>query len=91
MQAKIETLDAWQEFEKDFTPEDIREAKLLLALQVAVTDQLQAEGIRRPWSEFSDLLAQTKQSLSGGMFSFDFLALQGHNFPSMESTTTTCT
>ena len=83
-EAKIETLDAWQEVEKDFTAEDIAEAKQFLALQVAVTDQLQADGILMPWSEFSDLLSQTKQSLSGGMFSFDFLALQGHNFPSME-------
>lgn len=83
-EAKIETLDAWQEFEKDFTPEDIEEAKQFLAMQVAVTDQLQADGILMPWSEFTDLLSQTKQSLSGGMFSFDFLALQGHNFPSME-------
>lgn len=84
-EASVDTLTVWEEFADSFSPEDVAEAKQFIALMVATTDRMMAEGTLMPWSEYRDLLAQTQEELSSGMFSYGFLALQGHNFPSIEA------
>ncbi len=84
LEAAIQTADVYEEFKDAFTDQDIHEAKQFLALFVAVTDVMGASGDLVPWDEFLNLLLETRASLQGSMFNLDFLALQGHNFPSME-------
>ena len=84
LETTIKTADVYEEFKGAFSAQDIFEAKKFLALYVAVSDVLEDSGQLVPWDDFLNLLLETRVSLQGSMFNLDFLALQGHNFPSME-------
>ena len=83
--ADLKTEDVYQEMRHAFTDVDIREAKEFLALMKAAEDELGGLDQLLANEEFRSKYDELTEQLSGTMFQMDFLALQGHMFPSIEA------
>lgn len=83
--AEIETEDVYSEMEKYFSGQDIADAKLALALMEAARQKLAAEGALIDIDEFRVTVNSQREAMAPSMFNFDFMALQGHGFPSSEA------
>ena len=83
--AEIRTEDVYQEMKDSFSPQDIADAKLALALMEAARQKLAAQDALMPKDEFRDMVADIRKQTETSMFNMDFLALQGHGFPSSEA------
>ncbi|MEL6428541.1 MAG: hypothetical protein AAFP22_12095 [Planctomycetota bacterium] len=83
--AEIKTEDVYQEMKHVFSAQDVEDAKLALALMTATEQKLESEGILMPIDEFRTMIADLRQQSQSSMFNMDFLALQGHGFPSSEA------
>lgn len=83
--AEIKTEDVFSEMEKYFSAQDIDDAKLVLALMEAARQKLAAEGALLDIEEFRETVNSQREAMAPSMFNFDFMALQGHGFPSSEA------
>ena len=83
--AEIGTQEVFDEMRSVFSDQDIEDAKLSLSLMEAARQKLAASGHLMPDEEFQQMVATMRTDMSGGMFNMDFMALQGHGFPSAES------
>lgn len=85
--AELRTDDVYEEMKHVFNFEDIARAKKFLALQAAARDELAKLDVVMPDDEFLALITEWREQMEGSMFSWDFMAIQGHQFPSVESYT----
>jgi hypothetical protein len=83
--AEIKTQDVYDEMKASFSSHDIEDAKMALALMEASRQKLEAAGTLMPEEEFRTMVSDMRTSMEGGMFNMDFMALQGHGFPSSEA------
>ncbi len=83
--AEIATQDVYDEMRASFSDQDISDAKLSLALMEAARQKLASAEMLMPEEEFRTMVADMRTQMAGGMFNMDFMALQGHGFPSAES------
>lgn len=83
--AEIETQDVYDEMKDSFTEADITNAKRALALMEAARQKLEAAETLMPDEEFRTMVSDMRTQMEGGMFNMDFMALQGHGFPSAEA------
>lgn len=83
--AEIRTEDVYQEMKDSFSPQDIADAKLSLALMEAARQKLEGQDALMPEEEFRTMVADIREQTKTSMFNMDFLALQGHGFPSAEA------
>ncbi|MEM8712180.1 MAG: hypothetical protein AAGG01_14615, partial [Planctomycetota bacterium] len=83
--AEIKTQDVYDEMRASFSEQDIEDAKLAIALMEAARQKLDAASSLMPEDEFIAMVADIRGQMEGGMFNMDFMALQGHGFPSAES------
>lgn len=79
------TEDVYQEMRHAFNDHDIEEAKTFLALTEATRQKLIAQGAYLGDDEFRAQFDDLSGQMENTMFQMDFLALQGHQFPSVES------
>lgn len=84
-EAELLTEDVYQEMKHAFTPEDIAEAKKYLAILEATRQKLSGMDALMSNDAFRAEFAEQTNMLQDTMFQMDFLALQGHLFPSVES------
>ncbi len=83
--AEITTQGVFDEMRVAFSAQDIEDAKLCLALLEAARQKLEAEGVLSSDEEFQTMVASIREQMANSMFNMDFLALQGHGFPSAET------
>ncbi len=83
--AEIKTQDVYTEMKASFSGQDIEDAKRALALMEAARQKLAAAETLMPAEEFMQMVSDMRVSMEGGMFNMDFMALQGHGFPSSEA------
>lgn len=83
--AEIKTQEVFDEMRVAFSDQDIEDAKLCLALFEAARQKLAAEGVLTSDEDFQAMVASIRDQMANSMFNMDFLALQGHGFPSAES------
>ena len=83
--AEIKTQDVYTEMKESFSAQDIEDAKLALALMEAARQKLTAAEVLMPEDEFITMVTDMRVAMQGGMFNMDFMALQGHGFPSSEA------
>lgn len=83
--AEIRTEDVFDEMRASFAEQDIEDAKLALALMEAARQQMETAGGLIPIEEFRATVKGQRDSMKQSMFNFDFIALQGHGFPSSEA------
>ncbi|HIF39478.1 MAG TPA: hypothetical protein EYQ74_00085 [Planctomycetes bacterium] len=79
----LKTEEVFQEMKHVFSPHDVYEAKLFLALEYLTTKKLIEAGVLKDREEFLAEVRQMQADLAGSMFNWDFLALDGHQFPSV--------
>lgn len=77
------TEDVYQEMRHVFAPADVDEAKLYLALEYVALEKMAAAGVLRDREEFVAEIRQMQADLEGSIFNWEFLALDGHQFPSI--------
>ncbi len=83
--AEVKTQGVFDEMRVAFSAQDIEDAKLCLALLEAARQKLEAEGVLSSDEEFQTMVASIREQMANSMFNMDFLALQGHGFPSAET------
>ncbi|MEZ6016424.1 MAG: hypothetical protein R3F49_15000 [Planctomycetota bacterium] len=83
--AEIKTQDVFDEMRSYFSEQDVVETKHFLALMEATRQREQKEGILMSEEEFQALVSDINSQMQNSMFSMEFLALQGHGFPSQEA------
>ncbi len=83
--AEIETDDVYGEMKEYFSVQDIEDAKLALALMEAARQKLTAADVLIDIDEFRVTVDNQREAMAPSMFNFDFMALQGHGFPSPEA------
>jgi len=83
--AEITTQGVFDEMRVAFSSQDIEDAKLCLALLEAARQKLEAEGVLSSDEDFQTMVASIREQMANSMFNMDFLALQGHGFPSSEA------
>lgn len=83
--AELKTEDVFQEMKHVFDAEDVARAKKFLALQEAARQKLAEAGVLIPAEEFHEQIAGWLEAMEGSMFNWSFIALQGHQFPSVEA------
>lgn len=83
--AEIKTQEVFDEMRVAFSEQDIEDAKLCLALFEAARQKLAAEGVLSSDEDFQAMVASIRDQMANSMFNMDFLALQGHGFPSAEA------
>jgi len=83
--AEVKTQGVFDEMRVAFSAQDIEDAKLCLALLEAARQKLEAEGALSSDEEFQTMVASIREQMANSMFNMDFLALQGHGFPSAET------
>ncbi len=83
--AEITTQGVFDEMRVAFSAQDIEDAKLCLALLEAARQRLEAEGVLSSDEDFQTMVASIREQMANSMFNMDFLALQGHGFPSAEA------
>jgi hypothetical protein len=79
----LKTEDVFQEMQHVFSPADVYDAKMFLALEYVAKKKLIEAGALRDREEFLAEIRQMQADLEGSMFNWDFLALDGHQFPSI--------
>lgn len=83
--AELLTEDVYQEMSHAFSAHDVQEAKNCLALMAAARDALIAKDALLSDPDFKAQFAKMTDDLKNTMFQIEFLALQGHLFPSVET------
>ena len=83
--AEIKTQDVFDEMRVAFSAQDIEDAKLCLALFEAARQKLTAAGLMSSDEDFQAMIQEIRDQMANSMFNMDFLALQGHGFPSAET------
>lgn len=83
--AEIRTEDVYQEMAEFFTVQEIEDAKLALALMEAGRQGLAKMDALLDIEAFRANIADQREQMKTSMFNFDFMALQGHGFPSSEA------
>lgn len=83
--AEIRTEDVYQEMKEYFTAQEVEDAKLFLALMEAARQKLASMGALQDIGEFRAEVDDQRELMHTSMFNFDFIALQGHGFPSSEA------
>lgn len=79
---ELRTDDLFEQNRSAITDHEIEQAKIFLALTTAARQKLEAEGFLLSDEAFQQQLMQMMGELESSMFTFDFLAVQGHQFPS---------
>ncbi len=79
------TEDVYQEMKHVFTPADVYEAKMFLALEYVAKREISKAGALLDRAKFVQDIHRMQAELSGSIFSWEFLALDGHQFPSIVS------
>jgi len=82
---EIATQDVFDEMRNYFSAQDVAEAKHFLALMEATRQRMAKEGLLMADSDFQTMVAEISAQMQNSMFSMQFLALQGHGFPSEEA------
>lgn len=82
---EIKTQDVFDEMRPYFSEQDVVETKHFLALMEATRQRMDKEGILMPEAEFQTMVSDITAQMQNSMFSMEFLALQGHGFPSQEA------
>lgn len=83
--AEIKTQEVFEEMRSYFAAQDVDEAKQFLALMEATRQRMETEDILMPEAEFMTMVSDITSQMQNSMFSMEFLALQGHGFPSQEA------
>lgn len=83
--AEVLTEDVYDSMKDSFSQADIEDAKLALALMEAARQKLEASGHLIPQEDFEQTVATMREETQDTMFNMDFLALQGHGFPSSQA------
>ncbi len=81
----LATEDVYQEMQGVFTPADIQDAKMFLALECVTREKLAAAGALKNRTEFVQEVYQLRRDLEASMFNLDFVALEACRFPSITS------
>ncbi|MDP6385887.1 MAG: peptidylprolyl isomerase [Planctomycetota bacterium] len=79
----LKTEDVFQEMKHIFSPADVYEAKMFLALEYVAKKKLIEAGALRDREGFLAEIRQMQAELEDSMFNWEFLALDGHQFPSI--------
>lgn len=82
---EVETEPFYDSIEESVTDVDIERAKTFLALIAAAEQALAEAGVLHPWDEFMEHVSEVREETKDSIFPYDFLALYGHEFPSVES------
>ena len=82
---EIMTEEVWEEVSQYVTTKEISDTKLFLALVTAAQQKLQSEDALIPLEEFRAEMDSVANDMSDSMFSFEFLALESFQFPSVEA------
>jgi len=82
---EVATDEIYAQAKSAFTQRDLADTRLFLALARATADALDKEGVLVSEEEHRAKVAELTADLKYTMFNIDFLALQGHQFPSMEA------
>lgn len=85
--AELRTEDVYKEMKQVFSYQDVADAKHFLALQEAARQKLTALDTLLPQAEFEEMVQGWLAQMEGSLFNWDFIALQGHQFPSIEAYT----
>ncbi|MEC7232771.1 MAG: hypothetical protein VXW31_07530 [Planctomycetota bacterium] len=83
--AEIRTEDVYSEMAEYFSVQEIEDAKLALALMEAGRQGLEKMDALLDIEAFRANIADQREQMKTSMFNFDFMALQGHGFPSSEA------
>lgn len=83
--AEIRTEDVYEEMKDYFSVQEIEDAKFALALMEAGRQGLGKLDALLDIEAFRENIASQREQMKTSMFNFDFMALQGHGFPSSES------
>lgn len=78
------TEEVYDEMAPVFSHKDVEDAKAFLAMYYAAKDELERVGELIEREEWLNEISDLRERLSASLFSFDFLALQGHEYPSLE-------
>ncbi len=81
----LATKDLYAIIRPTITQQEIEDAKRFLALAQATEDRLAEEGFLIPQTEFDAQISSMVDEMKDSMFNFDFIALQGYQFPSLET------
>jgi len=81
----LKTEDVFQEMKHVFSSADVYDAKTFLALEYVAKKKLVEAGVLRDREGFLAEIRQMQEELKDSMFNWDFLALDGHQFPSIVS------
>lgn len=82
---EVRTEEFYEEIKPTVSAQDIELAKMFLALMAATEDKLRETGNMPDEDEFQEHIDYLREQSAQSMFPFDFLALYGHEFPSIES------
>lgn len=82
---ELRTEDLYEQNKAAISEDDVRKAKLFLALCKAAEAKLAAEGFLVSEEEFQAKMGEMLGELESSLFTFDFLALHGHQFPSTQA------
>lgn len=77
------TEDVYQDMKHVFDEADILEAKTFLALEYVTRQKLEASGHLIEREKFLADIKKMQDDLAQSIFNWDFLALEGHQFPSI--------
>jgi len=83
--AEVKTQEVFDEMRVAFSGQDIEDAKVCLALFEAASQKLRSEGVMSSDEDFQTMITAIRDQMANSMFNMDFLALQGHGFPSAEA------
>lgn len=81
----LKTEDVYEEMKHVFAEEDIQNTKQLLALHEAAYNELSELGFLKPRDEYLESIADLRTQMHSSVFNWNFVATQGHQFPSEEA------
>jgi hypothetical protein len=83
--AVFRTDEIYEVVRPTITAQEISDTKTFLALMQATQDELGSHEVLMPKEAFDAEVASMVEAMKKSMFNFDFVALQGYQFPSLEA------
>ncbi len=83
--SEVVTQEVYDSVKHFLSEKDVSDAKRFLALIRATEDKLLADEALMSEDDYKAVVAKLANELSSSMFNMDFLAMQAHQFPSLES------
>ena len=83
--AELTTEEMYEENKGAFTGKEVEDARKFLALMAAAEQRLEKEGFLIDDEAYAGIIGKLEGDLAESIFNLDFLAVQGHQFPSTEA------